>query len=88
MDSQTTREFEAHLTVASATAEDLLDLGIKYCLGRDVEQNLVFAHKWFNLAALKGSEPARQYRCEISREMSPTEIAFAQREARDWLTLH
>jgi uncharacterized protein len=81
-------DHEMELQVASATAEEMLDLGMKYCLGRDVEQNLVSAHKWFNLAALKGSTNARQYRCEISREMSATEIAFAQREARDWLTLH
>jgi TPR repeat protein len=48
----------------------------------------VAAHKWFNLAALKGSESAKQYRCEISREMSATDVADAQRQARDWLTLH
>lgn len=87
MDSQTYAS-EENLSVTTASAEDMLDLGIKYCLGRDVEQDLIKAHKWFNLAALKGSEPARQYRCEISREMSAHEIAFAQREARDWLTLH
>jgi TPR repeat protein len=79
---------ENDLTIATATAEDLLDLGIRYCLGREVTRDLVSAHKWFNLAALKGSEPARQYRCEISQEMSAAEIAYAQREARTWLTLH
>ena len=79
---------EAEISITAATAGDLLEIGMKYCIGRDVSMNLVEAHKWFNLAALKGSESARQYRCEISREMSPADVADAQRQARDWLTLH
>jgi uncharacterized protein len=79
---------EISLSAATASAEAMFDLGMKYCLGRDVEQDLVSAHKWFNLAAMKGSEDAKLYRCEISREMTPADIAFAQREARAWLTLH
>jgi hypothetical protein len=36
-----------------------------------------------------GGDPrAREYRGEISREMSPAEIAEAQRQARSWLTSH
>jgi uncharacterized protein len=81
-------ENEAEISVAAATAEVLLEIGMKYCIGRDVAQNYVLAHKWFNLAALKGSESAKQYRCEISREMSPSDVADAQRQARAWLTLH
>lgn len=87
MDSQIV-SFENGLSLSNASAEELLDLGMRYCLGREVAKDLVSAHKWFNLAALKGSEPARQYRCEISQEMSAAEIAYAQREARTWLTLH
>jgi uncharacterized protein len=79
---------EVNLSAATASAEDMFELGMRYCLGREVEQDLVSAHKWFNLAALRGSQDARQYRCEISREMSSADIAFAQREARAWLTLH
>ena len=67
----------------------LLLLGIMYSLGQDVDKDLVAAHKWFNLAALRGNECAKQYRRDISTEMSPEEIAEAQREAREWLyTLH
>ena len=79
---------EPEISLTTATAEDMLDLGMRYCIGRDVSQNYVVAHKWFNLAALKGSESAKQYRCEISREMSASDVADAQRQARDWLTLH
>lgn len=72
----------------SATAEDLLAMGLKYCFGRGVSQNYIEAHKWFNLAALKGSENAKSYRCELAREMSAHDIAEAQRQARAWMTLH
>jgi uncharacterized protein len=75
-------------SMQKASAEDLLDLGIKYCIGRGVEQSNVMAHMWFNIAALKGSESARHYRTEVSREMSANEIAEAQRKARAWLTVH
>ncbi len=79
---------EREFSVATATAEDLLEIGMKYCLGRGVSQNFVEAHKWLNLAALKGSVSAKQYRCEISAEMTSAEIADAQRQARALLTLH
>jgi TPR repeat protein len=71
-----------------ATADILFELGMMYCNGRGVVQDLVAAHKWFNLAALKGSEDARHYRCELSREMSSSQIHEAQRQARAWLTVH
>ncbi len=73
----------------SVTSGALLQLGIMYSLGQDVERDLIAAHKWFNLAALRGNETAKHYRRDISSEMSPLEIAEAQREAREWLyTLH
>jgi uncharacterized protein len=70
------------------SADMLLHLGLIYCLGLEVEQNYVAAHKWFNIAALKGSREARHYRCEISREMTSGQIAEAQRLARAWIELH
>ena len=47
---------EPEFSLTAATADDMFALGMKYCIGHDVSQNLVAAHKWFNLAALKGSE--------------------------------
>lgn len=72
----------------STNAEAIFELGMKYCMGRDVAQSNIEAHKWFNIAAMKGSEAAKQYRCDIAREMSATEVAEAQRQARAVLTLH
>lgn len=50
--------------------------------------NLVAAHKWFNLAALKGRADAIAMRREVAELMSEAEIADAQREARTWMTSH
>jgi hypothetical protein len=82
------RTGEAEITPNVATADILLELGMMYCSGREVERNYVTAHKWLNLAALKGSEAARLYRLELAREMSVAEIAEAQRQARAWMTMH
>jgi uncharacterized protein len=66
-------------------ADALFTLGLKYCLGREVPKDLIAAHKWFNLAAMSGNDAARHYRLEVAREMAPSDIAEAQRRARDWL---
>jgi len=65
--------------------DTLFQLGLMYSAGRDVDIDLIEAHKWFNLAALRGNEAAKQYRMEISRELSKADIAKAQRMARQWL---
>lgn len=69
-------------------ADALFELGLMYSVGRDVEANLVEAHKWFNLAAMRGNEDAKIYRLELSREMTKKEIAAAQKSAREWLRYH
>ena len=66
----------------------LFELGLMYASGREVPQDFVTAHKWFNLAALRGNDEAKRYRLELSREMSKLEIARAQRMAREWMTRH
>jgi TPR repeat protein len=75
--------------IAQATAgkvEALYELGVAYSTGSGgVEMDLIEAHKWFNLAALNGSELAQECRAEIAEEMTAREIAEAQRQARAWL---
>jgi TPR repeat protein len=66
----------------------LFELGLKHCAGRDVEVNLVEAHKWFNLAASRGNVDARRYRTELASEMTKLQVAEAQKLAREWLRLH
>lgn len=66
----------------------LFQLGLMYSAGRDVELDLITAHKWFNLAALRGNEEAKILRQEIARDMSRRDISKAQRLARQWLSKH
>ena len=73
---------------ANASGDILFQLGVMYATGREVQMNLVEAHKWFNIAASRGSSDAARYRRELSSEMSPSEIALAQRQAREWISIH
>lgn len=71
---------------ARGDGEALYDLGVAYSTGSGgIGVDLIEAHKWFNLAALNGSEEAMICRAEISDEMTAREIAEAQRDARAWL---
>ena len=75
----------ATLAPVNASGEALYELGMMYAAGRTVPADLVLAHKWFNLAAMRGNSEAIRLRREIAAEMSAAEIAAAQRAARDWL---
>lgn len=77
---------EAHQAVREAgMSEDLYKLGLIYSTGDSVD--LVQAHMWFNLAAARGSESAKDCRRELSDMMSSSEIAAAQKMAREWLSV-
>jgi hypothetical protein len=65
--------------------EALYNLGLAYSTGQGVGVDYVAAHKWFNLAAMKGVNEARAWRAQLSAEMSAGQIAEAQRQAREWL---
>lgn len=80
---------EAHAAVQGAGApEDLYRLGLIYSTGQGAEIDLVQAHMWFNLAALRGSQPAKDCRKELADQMSSLEVAAAQKAAREWLSVH
>ncbi len=72
----------------SANGDVLFDLGLMFSTGRDGIVDPIAAHKWFNLAALKGRVDAIQLRRELAEQMSAEDIALAQREARAWMTAH
>jgi TPR repeat protein len=73
---------------AGAQADILFELGLMYASGRDCETDVVSAHKWLNIAAIKGSERAAALRSELAVTMSKGEIAQALRAAREWMTTH
>jgi TPR repeat protein len=78
----------ASLAKAPATADTFYELGMMYSVGRNVPVDFITAHKWFNLAALRGNADAIRLRRELAEEMSEGEIAQAQRAARAWLKAH
>jgi TPR repeat protein len=76
---------QAVLGEAPAGADTFFKLGMMYSVGRSVPIDYVTAHKWFNLAAMRGNQDAVRLRREIADQMSDAEIAAAQRAARSWL---
>jgi len=78
---------EAETAVAEiASSEDLFRLGLIYSTDlEDRGPDFVEAHKWFSLAAMMGSQPAKAYREELKLEMSSGDLTLAQRAARGWL---
>ena len=76
------------LGTSPVTADTIFELGLMYASGREVPVDLITAHKWFNIAAMKGHSEAAQLRREVAAEMQDAEIGQAQRAARDWLKAH
>ncbi len=71
---------------AMGDTDALYELGLAYSSGSNgVELDFIQAHKWFNLAALRGDDRSQECRHDISEEMTAREIAEAQRQARAWL---
>lgn len=69
-----------------AEAADLFRLGLIYSTDHeDHGPNFIEAHKWFSLAAMLGSQPAKAYCSELTLEMSREDLTLAQRAARGWM---
>lgn len=75
-------------TKEPADADDCFGLGMIYSSGAGVAVDLVEAHKWFNIAAMRGHCDAARLRREIAELMADAEIGSAQRAARNWLKSH
>jgi uncharacterized protein len=78
----------ASAAVEPADAGECFTRGMIYSAGAGVAVDLIEAHKWFNIAALRGHSDAAQVRREIAEQMSDAEIGCAQRAARAWLKAH
>lgn len=75
-------------SLGACETDALYRLGMRHAANASTSVERIEAHKWFNIAAMRGNEKAARLRREIAEEMSPSEIAAAQRAARVWLTLH
>lgn len=63
-------------------------LGLMYSGGTQVPQDLIIAHKWFNLSAMGGEGKALEERQNIAAIMSEEEVSSAQKLAREWKKSH
>lgn len=68
-------------------ADAKYNLGVMHFHGRGVLQDYVLAHLWFNLAASRGHEEAVKARDTVSDRMTSSQLAEAQRMAREWKPL-
>ncbi len=75
---------ESLMSPMNAGGDIFFQLGLRYSAGAD----RVAAHKWFNLAASKGNADAKRRRQELAAEMNEIEVAEAQRQAREWLSIN
>ena len=59
------------------------NLGELYYLGKGVLQDKVYSHMWHNIASFNGFEGARKNRDLTAKELTPQQLADAQRLARE-----
>ncbi len=69
-------------------AKAQVNLGILYGKGQGVLQDHVQAHMWASLAAAQNQETATLLRDGLAEQMTPEQIAEAQRLAREWMAQH
>lgn len=66
----------------------LCEMGLMYATGRGCPVDLVSAHKWLNIAAIKGCDRAAELRADVAHSMTKMQLAEALRAAREWMTVH
>ncbi len=81
-------DFEYATMGGETRADTYCDMGLMYATGRGCAVDLVAAHKWLNIAAIKGSDRAAELRANLAETMSKVELATALRAAREWMTMH
>jgi len=79
---QTRQWYEKAAAQGNANAQ--YNLGVMHRNGKGVSQDNVQAHKWFNLSAANGDNEAATRRDALEKQMTPAQIAEAQKLAREW----
>ena len=59
-------------------------MAVMYDEGQGVPKNIVQAYKWYSLAATNGDKPATLLRDSLANQMTPAQIAEAQKLAQEW----
>ena len=65
-------------------AQAMFSIGTYFEAGRGVPKDSVQAHQWYNLAAANGYEEGIKRRNRLAQNMTPSQIAQAQFQARNW----
>ena len=60
-----------------------LALGMMYFGGQGITKDYTRAYMWWHIAATQGSEVAKRGRDIIGEQMTPAQIAEAQKQARE-----
>jgi TPR repeat protein len=69
-------------------ADVFCEIGLMYATGRGCSVDLVAAHKWLNIAAIKGHDRAAELRADLAATMDKMQLVEALRAAREWMTVH
>ncbi|MDM9648038.1 sel1 repeat family protein [Rhizobium sp. S163] len=69
-------------------ADVFCEMGLMYATGRGCSVDLVAAHKWLNIAAIKGHDRAAELRADLAATMEKMQLVEALRAAREWMTVH
>jgi hypothetical protein len=89
-DAEAVRFFRLAADQGHAEAQN--NLGVRYDSGRGVPQDFVQAHTWYNLEASRLTGKLRDNAVEgrdaVAGLMTSTQIAEAQRLAREWDAAH
>jgi TPR repeat protein len=75
------REFSELAEQGDAKAQ--YNLGLMYAFGQGVIQDNVYAHMWWNIAALSGDSDAASYRDFLAKDMTSADISKAQGWSRE-----
>ncbi|AIC26567.1 sel1 repeat family protein [Rhizobium sp. MC63] len=70
------------------SADVFCEMGLMYATGRGCAVDLVAAHKWLNIAAIKGNDRAAELRADVAATMNKMQLVEALRAAREWMTVH
>ena len=73
------------LAAEQGLADAQFNLALMHELGQGVAQNYIQAHVWFNLAAAQGDKEAVDKRNRVAKQMTPQQIAQAQKLATECL---
>ena len=85
-DAEAVKWYRLAAEQGDATAQ--YNLGVMYANGQGVPWDNVLAHMWWSIAASSGDENAPKSRDIAASEMTPDQIAKAQRMAGEWMAKH